>query len=753
MNWQTVRVLFSHELRMLLRDRRTILVAVVLPLVIYPIIFYATKSTAERRERNLAATVYKYAVTGSQAEQVRAWIRRGTESLAREAPASKGGSGNLADFKSQEITTQDPAAGLKAGDIHFYLEGLSGPEADALPRKKEEPKPEASGETSKSSAPEAAIPAPKRLPGVPMIRICFQGDRDDSQAGSSKMRDLLDRVQRLERDELLMARGFQIHPDQIMTTADTNVASAAQVTGSYIGRFLTLFLLTFLLSAGSIAAMDSIAGEKERGSLETLLTTAARRGEIVAAKQMLIMTVALLVTVIQIANLLAYVTFKLIKLPADWAIEAPPATILTLLLLFVPLAAFVASILLMISAYAKSYKEAQLYFFPVYLVSMIPAVAGVLPGVSLRSAIVLVPVANVSVAVREIMVGKFDWPMLAVVFAVMTLAACWAVRASAKMLSNESLITVSEVDMADWAGGSALFPRHVLRWYAVMAVVLFAVALNVPQLSTFRAQVLFNELVIFLGAALLMIRKYRLNLREALALRPVRPLVWLGVALAVPSGLVVAMGVFRLANLVFPVPERMLEQFSRDIMPKEVPFWQLILYIAVLPALCEEIAFRGTLLYGLRRKLRPIALVLTVGLIFGFFHIALFRILPTAFLGVILTTMALLTGSIFPGMVMHAGNNALSLWLGVSGHPLGNLTWPLYLAGAAVFSLAFYIIYRQRTPYPDLRPPTLDLRPTTSDLRPPTSDLGPPTSDLRPPASDLRPPTSDLGPPNSEGGE
>jgi sodium transport system permease protein len=720
MNWQTVRVLFRHELRMLLRDRRTLFVAIVLPLILYPVIFFASKSTTERREKNLAATVYKYAVTGSQAEQVRGWIRHGAESMPREAPAAKDGSGSLGEFKFQEVTLRDSSASLKAGDIHFYLEGLSGTEADSQPQKESEPSRAAAAEAAKPSDPDAQ--PPKRLPGVPLVRIYFQGDRDDSQAGSSKMRDLLSRVQRLERDQLLITRGFQIHPDRVMAAVGTSIASAAQVTGSYIGRFLTLFLLTFLLSAGSIAAMDSIAGEKERGSLETLLTTAARRGEIVAAKQLLIVTVALLVTIIQIANLLAYVTFKLIRLPSNWAIEAPPATLLTLLLLFVPLAAFTASILLMISAYAKSYKEAQLYFFPVYLVSMIPALAGVLPGVALRSAIVLVPVANVSVAVREIMVGRFDWPMIAAVFAVMTLAAGWALRTSAKMLSNESLITVSEVDMADWAGGSALFPKQVLRWYAVMAVVLFAVALNVPQLSTFRAQVLFNELVIFLGAALLMIRRYRLNAREALALRPVHPLAWLGVLLAVPSGLVIATGVFRLANLIFPVPERMLEQFSRDIMPKEVPFWQLILLIAILPGICEEIAFRGTLLYGLRRKLRPIALVLTVGLIFGFFHVSLFRILPTAFLGVILTTMALLTGSIYPGMLMHAGNNALSLWLGVSGYPLGKLTWPWYLAAAAVFTLAFYILYRARTPYPDLRLQTSNLRPQTSDLRPGTEE-------------------------------
>jgi hypothetical protein len=110
------------------------------------------------------------------------------------------------------------------------------------------------------------------------------------------------------------------------------------------------------------------------------------------------------------------------------------------------------------------------------------------------------------------------------------------------------------------------------------------------------------------------------------------------------------------------------------------------------------------LLYGLRRKLRPLSLAVSVGLIFGFFHVALFRIIPTAFMGMMLTAMALLTGSIFPGMLVHAGNNALGLWMGKMEISAGNLAWWWYLAAAAVLALAFYILYRARTPYPGLRP-------------------------------------------------
>ncbi len=572
MNWEIVRILLLNEVRMLLRYRRTVVLAVVLPLVTVPLILVLAKFMSERREKGLETRIYKYAVTGSQADRVRTLIAQGRDRLLATQPPKKEDE-ELAKFKFEEVRVPSPETALHAKEIEFYLETLSGSEADALDSealKGEEDKPVPGADPKRPSL-EA-----ERLPGVPVIRIYFLGDREESAAGRANMRSLLNRERRFERNALLMRNGLPVDPAQMMTFEDSNIASEAQVTGSYLGRFLTFLLLTLVLSGGSIVAIDSIAGEKERGSLETLLTTAASRGEIVAAKQILIFSVALFITGIQVVNLLVYVSLKIIKLPEDWVIDVPPGTVLTVLMLFIPLAAFISAVLLMISAYAKSYKEAQLYFFPINIVSWLPALAAFLPGISLRSAIVLVPIANVSVAVKEIMVGKFDWPMIAVTFAVMVGAAVLTARASAKMLRQERLITASETDAGDLAGGASLFPNHVLRWYAVMGALLFAVALNVPELSSMKGQVLFNELVIFLGASLLMIRRYKLNPKEALALRPVKPMVWVGVLLAIPSGLLVGTGIFRLASLIFPVPERMLEQFAREVLPPDVPVWQLV---------------------------------------------------------------------------------------------------------------------------------------------------------------------------------
>lgn len=683
MNRESVRILFLHELRMLARDRRTIVLAVVLPLLVMPLMLHAVRAIEKQRTGSEQKAVFRYAVSGAQAGAVRRLIA----------------AGHAAAPRFEEVLGEDPETALRAGRIHLHLLALGAEEAAGREDAEESPRARRPQEPPRRrAAHEAARPA-----DVPLVEIRFLGNREASRAGADRMREYLLEAARRERVRLLRAQGWAIDPEQLFRVERRSLAGAAQATGSQIGKFLTLFIVMFLLSGGSVVALDSVAGEKERGSLETLLSTAARRSEIVAAKQLAILSVALVILLVHVANILVYVNFRLIELPADWVVSIRPAAAVALIVLLVPVGAFLAAVLLSLSAYAKSYKEAQLYFFPVYLVALVPALAAVLPGISLRSAVVLVPLANVSVAVREILADRFDWPMLAVAVAVMVVAAQRMMRLSTRMLSQERLITAADLDAAAWERGPALFSRQVFAWYAVMAALLFAAAVNFPPVRSFRAQLLFNELVLFLGGSLLMIRRYRLPVREVLALRRPKPAVWPAVLLAVPSGHLAAVGVFRLADLVVPVPRQVLEQFGRELMPADIPGWQMYLLAALLPGICEEIAFRGPLLYGLRRRFRPAPLVVVVGIVFGIFHVALFRIIPTAFLGMVLTALALLTGSIFPGMVLHAGNNAYAYWLARRNIAVSEWPWSWYALGTALFAACFYAIYRARKPYPGLR--------------------------------------------------
>src|SRR5690606_33522563 len=145
-----------------------------------------------------------------------------------------------------------------------------------------------------------------------------------------------------------------------------------------------------------------------------------------------------------------------------------------------PLVVLISSALLLLSGYSKSYKEYQIYFFPVFLLFLVPHLAAVLPGMDLRSLIAIVPVANVSVAVREVLVGEFDWPFLALTFLTTGVAAAYGTRLTATALSTERLITASELDRAELEGGAAVFPRRVLRWFGTMWAVLMLISLWIP---------------------------------------------------------------------------------------------------------------------------------------------------------------------------------------------------------------------------------------------------------------------------------
>ena len=687
MNWSVLRLLYIHEIKMLVRARRTVVMALVIPAVIMPVMIYAQKFANERRERTLTATTYLYAVTGPLADRVRSLIENSRQAVAENKDEEFD---NLRQFKFDEIRLANPRESLDNNTIQFYVQAISGEEADKLPRTND----------GSGSRPSSAPPPSKRLTGVPRVTVIYRADRDGSDNAHNRIMELLRVAREKDSQLLLVDRGFPGSPKGLFAAQDSNIATNGQVTGSLVGRFITLFLVMMMFTGGAVASMDIIAGEKERGTLETLLTTAVRRTEIVTAKLMAITCVALVITLIQGVNFFLYIRLKVIALPKDFDLQLPTGMALTLLALFIPLAATIAAVLLMLSAYAKSYKEAQMYFFPVYMVSMIPALASVMPGLSLRSAIALVPLANVSVASREILMGRPDTLMIIVTFLVMALTAVFLIRMSARMLAREDLVIPSHSEPAEFLGGPALFQKRVLRWFALMWAVTFAVAANVPQLATFQRQLVFNEVVIMIGATLLMLKFYNLDVTDALSLRRVKPAVWLAILFAIPSGYLTALAIFRIVNKVIPAPQQLLERFAEDFIPAGMPMWQLYLYVAVLPAICEEIAFRGMLLNGLRRRLRPAALMVSVGIIFGLFHMTLFRIAPTALLGMILTGIALMTGSIFPGMLMHAGNNAFGLWAGGGGLGLETLDWQYYAAAGSIFALALWIIYRNRTPLP-----------------------------------------------------
>jgi sodium transport system permease protein len=648
--------LLACELRMLLRDRRTLVIAVVAPLVLFPLLILAMRAAERTRAADLAAAEVGWAARGERAAEARALVQAAAALLPVDSAGVPIRRFREAPLVAAGVVPDDSVAALLADGTLQLIVSLA---------------------TTDS---------------VPLLRLTYREDRERSRDGAAALAAALDSLNSIRRSAAL--RGVGLAPaDELAAVETQNLASGERQGRALLGFLITPLFVLLLVSGGAVFAADAIAGEKERGTLETLLTTAARRADIVRAKQLAVLAVGIAITLINVANLLLYAGIGVIELPSSMALRMPPGTALLVLLLFLPVAALVSAVLLALSGFVRSYKEYQGLLFPIFVIFVVPAAACVLPGVRLRSAIAVVPIANISVAIREVLAGIFDVPFLALAFLSTTAAAAVAARLTTRALSAERLIAPDTEDAAGLPG-PARFRRHLLRNFALLWAALFLVSLWTGDRLDLRAQVTVNLVVLFLGASLLMLRRYRLDARDALSLRAPRARVWLAVLVGAPSAYVTGIGLGQLTQLLFPVPERVLEAFAQYILPPDLPLWQVLFFLALLPGICEEIAFRGLLLHGLRGRLSTAALCATVGLVFGLFHVDLFRIIPTAYLGTILAAVVVLSGSIYPAILWHALNNATGLVPAYFGIEPEAPEWWMYALAAVGLIVAFWTLVR-----------------------------------------------------------
>jgi sodium transport system permease protein len=498
---------------------------------------------------------------------------------------------------------------------------------------------------------------------------------------------------------MLRESGYPIPPEDVLPLRETNVASAARTEGAGLGRWLAGILVLFMVSGASIAAGDALAGEKERGTLETLLTTSAGRLEIVGAKLLLVLTVGLVIAACSVGGALGWILLGVGGVSGQVAVAFTPAALVLILVLLAPVAALVSALLLLVSGHARTYREAQLWYLPVTLGLFVPTLSPLLPAVSLRSAIAFVPISGVSVGIRDALLGRFDLLFLAIAWLSTAAAALFVLRRVVKTLSPE-LLMMSGAEGGSESGemqfpGRVRFERQVGRVFLGLWAVLLVLSLGAPW-SDVRITLFVNLVLLFGGTTLVCLRHWRLDMREALSLRSVSAPVLIGVVVGAPAASIVIIGIFRLVSIILPVPPEALELTARSLLPEEVPLWQLLPLLTILPALFEELAFRGVLLHGMRRRMGPFALIALNGLIFGLFHVSLYRIVPTGVLGAICAALVLVTGSILPAMLWHGLYNASAIGLALAGVSPWDLGAVEYASASALLAVSAWIVWRGR---------------------------------------------------------
>jgi len=229
-------------------------------------------------------------------------------------------------------------------------------------------------------------------------------------------------------------------------TSYSNVASSKEMIGKLAGGILPYIFIAFGFLGCMYPAIDLFTGEKERGTIETLLTTPVARWQILFGKMGVVVLSGLVAASAALLGL--FISIEVLNLVENEELLSVVHGILNLqfiLLLFsllLPLTVFFAGIMIPVAVYAKSFKEAQSIITPINLIVVLPAMIGFFPGIELTAMTACIPVVNVVLATKELIAGTLDYSLLALSFAVMMLLAVVAVFISYQRFDKESNVVI-----------------------------------------------------------------------------------------------------------------------------------------------------------------------------------------------------------------------------------------------------------------------------------------------------------------------
>ena len=491
-------------------------------------------------------------------------------------------------------------------------------------------------------------------------RIQYNAASERSQRAMKRLRAVLERARQDEQRVAFEAAGLPLTPQEVISIQHEEVAAKAQQAGDLLGRYLPITLIFLIAAGGVYTALDVVTGERERKTLETLLTSRADRRAIAMSKFGVVFVISTGMGALSLLSLGLCLALGLVPVPegAMAALSAP--TLLMLALLLLPLLVQITSVLFTVAAYAPSMQAGQAFAAPLTMLLAAPAGVAAIPEVPFTPLMALIPIVNGAMSIRAVLSGEGELWLVALAWVVALVQAGLAGIVAFRLLGREAVVVGALGGAArrssgrTWPEALALFLTFMfLTWF-------FGMPLQARDLTI---GIIVSQWGMLVLPTLAAVWWMGLPLRSTLSLRLPRGA---DLALAVLAGCLlpgVGMLVAGLQDFIIPVPTAFNEQFSASLVGERGLALNVLLF-AVQPGLCEELAFRGGLLGLLRGSVKPRMLVLLVAVLFGAMHMSSVRFLGTGAIGAVLTVAALRTGSVVPGMVMHALNNALLIGLG-----------------------------------------------------------------------------------------
>ncbi|TWU40878.1 ABC transporter permease subunit/CPBP intramembrane protease [Novipirellula artificiosorum] len=515
------------------------------------------------------------------------------------------------------------------------------------------------------------------------IRLLYNVASDQSMVARDRVTGVLNTWRGGWIRDRLASSGVDLDAIEPFRLSDVDIAPERTREAALWSKLLPFIMLVWAMTGAFYPAIDLVAGEKERGTLETLLCSPALRSEIVMGKLATVTTFSMMTAILNASSMLVTSSFVFRQIgigSVDNTIGAPPmAPMLWLLVALVPLSALFSALALAVAAMARSSKEGQYYLMPLMMVTLPLVMLPMLPGTSLTAGTSLIPVTGMFLLVRALVEGQYVlalWhlPIVAVVTGVcLWMAAKWA----HKQFEDESVLFGGndQWELRHWVRHlwrdrqTAATPGQAIACGAIILVALFFGKLAVTEMPTtfsgIAQLVLMPQIGMILAPTLLMATVLTTSLRKSLRIRmpywPTLPLaVLLGASLH-PLYVTLASWI----NQMYPVSEQAaaaMKPFAEQITT--APWLSVVFLMALVPAVCEELAFRGFIFGGLQRGKNAVRAVVVTAILFGISHGVLQQSIAATVMGLLLGFIALRTGSVLPGILLHLTNNALSVSMG-----------------------------------------------------------------------------------------
>nr|CAA9236354.1 hypothetical protein AVDCRST_MAG63-1210 [uncultured Armatimonadetes bacterium] len=390
-----IAVVLRKELLETFRDKRTVFSVIISPLLITPLMLAVVGGVVSRQVKQERVETLPVGMVG-----------------AKEAPSVRDALRGAPGMRFEDVTQAEAEERIRARRLRAAI---------VLPADSE-----------------ARMREMREVP----VRILVDAGSDTSQAAARRLRDLFTERGRRVIARRLMDQGLSSELASPFAVSEAPLKSGGTGATMMLATFLPYVLVISAIIGGLYAANDLVAGEKERGTLETLLVSRASRRDIVTGKFLAVAAVSLVSSFLSIVGLL--IPFYLPIPGLDWMAKADlklsATAIAVMLFVQLPLAVLGAGLLLAISTFSRNQKEAQTYLSPVLIVVTVAAMLSMFLKAESSRLLALVPVLNAAMALKQALTGTVDVAFVAIAFAASIVYAALAIAFATALFQRESVL-------------------------------------------------------------------------------------------------------------------------------------------------------------------------------------------------------------------------------------------------------------------------------------------------------------------------